>query len=214
MAAVVAFSFFFFNEDDAPKVITSICLEDELFSRGYVQKTLHGRKGLPVTAMIALLNTIYKEYEHAVIGTCLSTLYAGAPRNKLLPNPQLLRLKDWFSRYDFTVKHIKRNNNIVSDMLSITHHVTLISRAGPIPLLYMITSTASSSSFSPAMPSTPNFPSELMATLPPGQSPSVQQIQSFAKTHLHISLSQRHPDVEDGDYVEKHDVRPGQSFGQ
>ncbi|KAK2646560.1 hypothetical protein Ddye_021755 [Dipteronia dyeriana] len=31
--------------------------------------TLHGRKGLPVTARIALLNTIYKEYKHAVIGT-------------------------------------------------------------------------------------------------------------------------------------------------
>ncbi|KAK2637673.1 hypothetical protein Ddye_025468 [Dipteronia dyeriana] len=40
--------------------------------------TLHGRKGLPVTARIALLITIYKEYEHAVIGTCLSTLYTGS----------------------------------------------------------------------------------------------------------------------------------------
>ncbi|KAI9196478.1 hypothetical protein LWI28_024308 [Acer negundo] len=37
--------------------------------------TLHGRKGLPVTARVALLNTIYKQYEHAVIGTCLSTLH-------------------------------------------------------------------------------------------------------------------------------------------
>ncbi|KAK2645918.1 hypothetical protein Ddye_021113 [Dipteronia dyeriana] len=32
---------------------------------------LHGRKGLPVTARIALLNTIYKEYEHPIIETCL-----------------------------------------------------------------------------------------------------------------------------------------------
>ncbi|KAK2659658.1 hypothetical protein Ddye_006191 [Dipteronia dyeriana] len=38
--------------------------------------TLHGKKGLPVTARIALLNIIYKQYEHAIIGTCLSTLYA------------------------------------------------------------------------------------------------------------------------------------------
>ncbi|KAK2642207.1 hypothetical protein Ddye_023970 [Dipteronia dyeriana] len=37
--------------------------------------TLLGRKGLPVTARIALLNTIYKQYEHAVIGTCISTLH-------------------------------------------------------------------------------------------------------------------------------------------
>ncbi|KAK2654996.1 hypothetical protein Ddye_008048 [Dipteronia dyeriana] len=36
------------------------------------------QKGLPVTAIIALLNTVYKKYEHAVIGTCLSTLNAGS----------------------------------------------------------------------------------------------------------------------------------------
>ncbi|KAK3232258.1 hypothetical protein Dsin_004139 [Dipteronia sinensis] len=40
--------------------------------------TLHGRKGLPVTARIALLNTVYKDYEQAIIGTCLSTLHAGS----------------------------------------------------------------------------------------------------------------------------------------
>ncbi|KAK3210827.1 hypothetical protein Dsin_015533 [Dipteronia sinensis] len=40
--------------------------------------TIHGRKGLPVTARIALLNTIFKDYEQAIIGTCLSTLHAGS----------------------------------------------------------------------------------------------------------------------------------------
>ncbi|KAH9658046.1 hypothetical protein KPL70_023335 [Citrus sinensis] len=41
--------------------------------------TLHGRKGLPVTARIALLNTRFKEYQHVVVGTVLTTLHAGKP---------------------------------------------------------------------------------------------------------------------------------------
>ncbi|KAK2658556.1 hypothetical protein Ddye_005089 [Dipteronia dyeriana] len=48
--------------------------------------TLHGRKGLPVTTRIALLNTIYKQYEHAIIGTCLSTLHAGIISLTYYPN--------------------------------------------------------------------------------------------------------------------------------
>ncbi|KAK2643040.1 hypothetical protein Ddye_024803 [Dipteronia dyeriana] len=48
--------------------------------------TLHGRKGLLVTARIALLNTIYKQYEHAIIGTCLSTLHAGSISLTYYPN--------------------------------------------------------------------------------------------------------------------------------
>ncbi|KAK9195460.1 hypothetical protein WN943_003581 [Citrus x changshan-huyou] len=40
--------------------------------------TLHGRKGLPVTARIALLETRFKQYQHAVIGTVLTTLHAGS----------------------------------------------------------------------------------------------------------------------------------------
>ncbi|KAK0607802.1 hypothetical protein LWI29_020769 [Acer saccharum] len=48
--------------------------------------TLHGRKGLPVTARLALLNTIYTQYEHAVIGTCLSTLHDGSISLTYYPN--------------------------------------------------------------------------------------------------------------------------------
>ncbi|KAK2642173.1 hypothetical protein Ddye_023936 [Dipteronia dyeriana] len=48
--------------------------------------TLHGRKDLPVTARIALHNTIYKQYEHAVIDTCLSTLHAGIISLTYYPN--------------------------------------------------------------------------------------------------------------------------------
>ncbi|KAH9671151.1 hypothetical protein KPL70_017242 [Citrus sinensis] len=40
--------------------------------------TLHGRKGLPVTARIAMLDTRFKQYQDAVIGTVLTTLHAGS----------------------------------------------------------------------------------------------------------------------------------------
>ncbi|KAK2655149.1 hypothetical protein Ddye_008201 [Dipteronia dyeriana] len=55
--------------------------------------TLHGRKGLPVTARVALLNTIYKQYEHAIIGTCLSTFHAGSISLTYYPNFNI-HLKD------------------------------------------------------------------------------------------------------------------------
>ncbi|KAK0572751.1 hypothetical protein LWI29_036671 [Acer saccharum] len=48
--------------------------------------SLHGKKGLPVTARLALLNTIYTQYEHVVIGTCLSTLYDGSISLTYYPN--------------------------------------------------------------------------------------------------------------------------------
>jgi len=39
-------------------------------------------------------------------------------KNKMPPNSQILRLNDWFSRYDFSVKHIKGKNNLIPDFLS------------------------------------------------------------------------------------------------
>ncbi|MED6163814.1 hypothetical protein PIB30_083674, partial [Stylosanthes scabra] len=39
-------------------------------------------------------------------------------KGKTLPDSQLMRWKDWFSRYKFTVKHIKGNHNIIADYLS------------------------------------------------------------------------------------------------
>ncbi|KAK0586533.1 hypothetical protein LWI29_008533 [Acer saccharum] len=48
--------------------------------------SLHGRKCLPIIARLALLNTIYTQYEHAVIGTCLSTLHAGNISLTYYPN--------------------------------------------------------------------------------------------------------------------------------
>ncbi|KAK0585002.1 hypothetical protein LWI29_022050 [Acer saccharum] len=48
--------------------------------------SLHGRKGLPVTTRLALLNTIYTQYEQAVVGTCLSTVHAGSISLTYYPN--------------------------------------------------------------------------------------------------------------------------------
>ena len=48
--------------------------------------TLHGRKGLPVTARIALLDTRFKQYQDAVIGTVLTTLHAGSVSLTFYPN--------------------------------------------------------------------------------------------------------------------------------
>ncbi|KAH9744240.1 hypothetical protein KPL70_003613 [Citrus sinensis] len=48
--------------------------------------TLLGRKGLPITARIAMLDTLFKQYQDAVIGTILTTLHAGSVLLTFYPN--------------------------------------------------------------------------------------------------------------------------------
>ncbi|KAH9650226.1 hypothetical protein KPL70_026288 [Citrus sinensis] len=48
--------------------------------------TLHGRKELPVTARLAMLDTRFKQYQDAVIGTVLTTLHAGSVLLTFYPN--------------------------------------------------------------------------------------------------------------------------------
>ncbi|KAH9769495.1 hypothetical protein KPL71_012023 [Citrus sinensis] len=48
--------------------------------------TLHGRKGLPVTARLAMLDTRFKQYQDVVIGTVLTTLHAGSVLLTFYPN--------------------------------------------------------------------------------------------------------------------------------
>ena len=48
--------------------------------------SLHGRKGLPVTARIAFPDTRFKQYQHAVVGTVLTTLRAGSVLLTFYPN--------------------------------------------------------------------------------------------------------------------------------
>ena len=105
-------------------------------------------------------------------------------RNKIPPSPQLLRLKDWFVRYDFTVKHVKGHHNIIADMLSRPTTVHLLSPSKKIPLLLMATSASSS-----ANPPIGDFPPELQLSIPYGHTPSLDQITNFAKTHFPIYLT-------------------------
>ncbi|KAH9680197.1 hypothetical protein KPL71_026462 [Citrus sinensis] len=68
-------------------------------------------------------------------------------KGKTVPKKMLLRLKDWFSKYDFSVKHIKGSQNLIPDILSrlskpekpltlfsITYHFPIISMATSLPL--------------------------------------------------------------------------------
>ncbi|KAH9763292.1 hypothetical protein KPL70_001111 [Citrus sinensis] len=48
--------------------------------------TLHGRKGLPVTTRLTMLDTRFKQYQDAVIGTVLTTLHAGSVLLTFYPN--------------------------------------------------------------------------------------------------------------------------------
>ena len=60
-------------------------------------------------------------------------------KNKMPPDPQILRLNDWFSRYDFFVKHIKGKNNMIPDFLSRPNHKTVkvITSTHSFPLIFM-----------------------------------------------------------------------------
>lgn len=61
-------------------------------------------------------------------------------KNKTIPDKQLLRWKEWFSRYDFFLKYIKGKDNILPDLLSrppklisLTEDFLLILMVGPSP---------------------------------------------------------------------------------
>lgn len=48
--------------------------------------TFHGRKGLPVVSNVAVLDTRFKQYPHATLGTISSTLNARTVFVTLIPN--------------------------------------------------------------------------------------------------------------------------------
>ncbi|KAH9668401.1 hypothetical protein KPL70_021402 [Citrus sinensis] len=60
-------------------------------------------------------------------------------KNKLLPNKQLLSLKTWFAKYDFTVQYIKGNQNLIPDFLTrpAINKPALISSIQTIPVIAM-----------------------------------------------------------------------------
>ncbi|KAH9752166.1 hypothetical protein KPL71_014591 [Citrus sinensis] len=60
-------------------------------------------------------------------------------KNKLLPDKQLLSLKTWFAKYDFTVQHIKGNQNLIPYFLTrpAINKPSLISSIQTIPVIAM-----------------------------------------------------------------------------
>ena len=68
-------------------------------------------------------------------------------KGKNVPDKILLRLKDWFSKYDFLVKHIKGDHNLILDMLSRLakpeKSLFFISSNYHFPVIFMATSLPS-----------------------------------------------------------------------
>ncbi|KAL0444938.1 UNVERIFIED_CONTAM: polyprotein [Sesamum latifolium] len=87
---------------------------------------------------------------------------------------RLLRLKDWFSKYQFTVKHIKAENNLIPDLLSRPSGIYLISSTGTIPIF--MASSSSSTSRSPL-----TFPSKFFHDL--------KNIREYALDHIFLHLA-------------------------
>ena len=88
------------------------------------------------------------------------------------PNPQILRLKDWFFRYDFFVKHIKGKNNLIPDFLSKPNNKTIkvITSTHSFPLIFMV------KPLSETTKTIKVFPPGLMTQTP-------AQILEYAKSH-------------------------------
>ncbi|KAH9697991.1 hypothetical protein KPL71_023829 [Citrus sinensis] len=84
--------------------------------------TLHGRKGLPVTARLALLDTRFKEYQHVVIGTVLTTLHVRSELLTFYPNFNL-SLQDLNLPTVLRVQiQLQGAEQIVSSKMAMLHH--------------------------------------------------------------------------------------------
>ncbi|KAH9686204.1 hypothetical protein KPL70_014285 [Citrus sinensis] len=96
-------------------------------------------------------------------------------KEKTVPKKMLLRLKDWFSKYDFSVKHIKGSQNLIPDMLSRLSKpekpLTLFSTTYHFPIISMATSLPPKALTKKPFPFDKNFS-------------SVFAIQEFAKKAL------------------------------
>ncbi|KAH9698054.1 hypothetical protein KPL71_023860 [Citrus sinensis] len=84
-------------------------------------------------------------------------------KGKTVPEKMLLRLKDCFSKYDFSVKHIKGSQNLIPDMLSRLskpeNPLTLFSTAYHFPIISMATSLPPEALTKKTFPFNKNFSS-------------------------------------------------------
>ncbi|KAL5776378.1 hypothetical protein ACOSP7_009304 [Xanthoceras sorbifolium] len=118
-------------------------------------------------------------------------------KNKIPPDPLLLRLKSWFECYDFQTKHIKGSQNLIPDMLSRPKPAHLITPSLAIPLVYTFSSSMALSSSQPTH--TPeevlNFPARQTPLFPPSllmeflYDKTPQDIKTFALNNIHQYLS-------------------------
>lgn len=103
-------------------------------------------------------------------------------KNKSLPDKQLLRLKNWFIRYDFTVQYIKGDKNLIPDLFTRPpSNIILITPTSSIPVIAMTSSLLASALTKKSFPMNLTFH-------------SLHQIQDFAKKisfqvfHKHLSF--------------------------
>ncbi|RDX88691.1 hypothetical protein CR513_29685, partial [Mucuna pruriens] len=89
--------------------------------------TLHGRRGLPVSARVSLLDTSYLHYENAVIGTVLTTLHAGSVVLTIFPNYNI-SLRDPTITHRLKVQVQITGVDQVAEALSATLHHQIIYR--------------------------------------------------------------------------------------
>ncbi|KAH9716829.1 hypothetical protein KPL71_021591 [Citrus sinensis] len=82
-------------------------------------------------------------------------------KGKTVPEKMLLRLKDWFSKYGFSIKHIKGSQNLIPDMLSRLskpeNPLTLFSTTYHFPIISMATSLAPEALTKKTFPFNKNF---------------------------------------------------------
>ena len=84
--------------------------------------TLHGRKGLPVTAKIAILDTRFTHYQDAVIGTVLTTPRAGSVLLTFYPNFNLSLQNPNISTALNVQVQIQGAEHISSAKIATVHH--------------------------------------------------------------------------------------------
>jgi len=89
--------------------------------------SLHRRRGLPVSARVSLLDSSYLHYEHAVIGTVLTTLHAGSVVLTIFPNFNV-SLRDHTISQRLKVQIQITGAEQVSEALSATLHHQIIYR--------------------------------------------------------------------------------------
>ncbi|KAL2499511.1 RNA-directed DNA polymerase [Abeliophyllum distichum] len=83
-------------------------------------------------------------------------------KQKQILNSQLLRWAEWFSNFDFKVKHIKSHNNLLPDLLSRSKPKFPVNKT--IPISYMMRPSSSTHSYSrppEVYPNMDNFPPEI-----------------------------------------------------